>query len=1091
MLKKILYILGALLFALFIYFNYFKEDSPLNFDLSNIIETRGVVYRSKDYKLRAETQIDDIEKKETSFEKAKAIFKNMSISSDSAMIDTLKNLVLHGNIVGVGKNGWNLNANKARYSSTSEKLYSEGGVHAYNEEKKIAIYGDKFESDKKMEDMILSGNIRMESQGLKLKGEEAHYNNSTELLEMDDGIEFSAVQEDGGTPVTGSFDELEYDGKKKLVRGWGNVVAKYNGIEMMAEEFIYYEDSGDFELLENLKAVGDDLDLGLKKIYYDSSKKEMLLYGEIKGKSGEYSFSAANGVYYLESKLLVLNGKVSILGEKGDTVKAELIEYNTDSGVALFSAPQKGVVEYISGKERLSSKNFRYNLKSKEISTESSYRYSGEKYSSTGDSINYNTEGKKGVLKGARIEDGKNLLRASEAYVDFTTSKHVLSGDVFARYDGYEIRTERADIDEIEELIRFDRQFELKQLENGVKLSGSGGYYSAKDKFAKISKDARVSNTEYTIKSNRADYDLEKGEAQFVGDVQAKDVERGYILRSDSGKYKKDQYISLDGGVEAEVDGYKISSDSAKYDSIEELLYLPGKVKFSDNDISGEMNEGYYDSENKTFSGRNFYAVPQGRKLSGENGRYYSQGKILELSGNVLVRDGEMEGSAQSLRYYNATSYAVADKGVELNYSGISMDSHWAEIDMEAGKAHGGEVVFRDVNGQNIKGNRYSVDFKDNVLKLSEDVSGTLVLESSPETSSDSEELYFKSGILNLFLKKESGKYTAYKSELRNSVDLDYGDLRLSAQELLLNHISREAEARGGSKLEYAGGNEILSDNLNLISDNQIAVADGNVSVKSVSEEAGEVYIKSDKAKYDNLNKKAEFTGNVVLEKGGTTMWADETYYDLKKEQVKGKGNVFVEHLSDVESEKKKEEAKKAVLLSKIKSAMLDVQVQEFVGNDKAKIELTPAWNNVNIQWESSDAKILSGEGKVRHPKYTEGDAVVKLTGTFTSENMSRKKDYYISVEKESKKEYLKRELSAINIGSYPIGATSVNLPEKFGRIKVEWESLGSFIDSTGKIVAKLKNGPVLKGAFNFEDQLVEKTFSALIGSREFKLVSK
>ena len=290
MLKKILYILGALLFALFIYFNYFKEDSPLNFDLSDIIETRGVVYRSKDYKLRAETQIDDIEKKETSFEKAKAIFKNMSISSDNAMIDTLKNLVLHGNIVGVGKNGWNLNANKARYSSTSEKLYSEGGVHAYNEEKKIAIYGDKFESDKKMEDMVLSGNISVESQGLKLMGEEAHYNNSTEMLKMDDGIEFSAVQEDGGTPVSGSFDRLEYNGKKKLARGWGNVIAKYNGIEMIAKEFIYYEDSGDFELLEDLKAVGDDLNLGLKKIYYDSSKKEMLLYGKINGKSGGVQF---------------------------------------------------------------------------------------------------------------------------------------------------------------------------------------------------------------------------------------------------------------------------------------------------------------------------------------------------------------------------------------------------------------------------------------------------------------------------------------------------------------------------------------------------------------------------------------------------------------------------------------------------------------------------------------------------------------------------------------------------------------------------------------------------------------------------------
>ena len=68
-------------------------------------------------------------------------------------------------------------------------------------------------------------------------------------------------------------------------------------------------------------------------------------------------------MYYPERKLLVVNGEVSILGEKGDTVTAERIEYNTDSGIALFSSPKKGVVEYISEKERLSSKNFRYNLK--------------------------------------------------------------------------------------------------------------------------------------------------------------------------------------------------------------------------------------------------------------------------------------------------------------------------------------------------------------------------------------------------------------------------------------------------------------------------------------------------------------------------------------------------------------------------------------------------------------------------------------------------------------------------------------------------------------------------------------------------------
>ena len=265
MLKKILYILAAILFVLFVYFNYFKEESPLKFDLTDIIETRGVVYKSKDYKLRAETQIDDIEKKETFFKNAKAIFKNMSISSDSAFIDALKNLVLSGNIDGVGKNGWKISAKSASYSAEMEKLYSEEGVTAYNEEKKISIFGDRFESDKSMDDMVLSGNITVRTESLIFKGEKAHYSDSTNMLDMDGGIEFSVVSKNGGTPITGRFDNLEYDGKKKIARGHGNLVADYDGMRMSGREFVYYENSGDFEVLENLKVTGDGVDLGFKK----------------------------------------------------------------------------------------------------------------------------------------------------------------------------------------------------------------------------------------------------------------------------------------------------------------------------------------------------------------------------------------------------------------------------------------------------------------------------------------------------------------------------------------------------------------------------------------------------------------------------------------------------------------------------------------------------------------------------------------------------------------------------------------------------------------------------------------------------------
>ncbi|WP_321327926.1 hypothetical protein [uncultured Ilyobacter sp.] len=84
-------------------------------------------------------------------------------------IDSLKNLILNGNIEGVSVNGWKFNAENANYDSDLAIISSETGVTASNDEKNIKVSGRKFETDIKMSYVNLDGDILMESEKNKSK----------------------------------------------------------------------------------------------------------------------------------------------------------------------------------------------------------------------------------------------------------------------------------------------------------------------------------------------------------------------------------------------------------------------------------------------------------------------------------------------------------------------------------------------------------------------------------------------------------------------------------------------------------------------------------------------------------------------------------------------------------------------------------------------------------------------------------------------------------------------------------------------------------------------------------------------------------
>ena len=75
--KKYIYTAVTLAVLILGYFNYYREETPIESSGENIVETSDVVYESGEYQIEADKQIDDLNKDETKFSKAKADRKSV------------------------------------------------------------------------------------------------------------------------------------------------------------------------------------------------------------------------------------------------------------------------------------------------------------------------------------------------------------------------------------------------------------------------------------------------------------------------------------------------------------------------------------------------------------------------------------------------------------------------------------------------------------------------------------------------------------------------------------------------------------------------------------------------------------------------------------------------------------------------------------------------------------------------------------------------------------------------------------------------------------------------------------------------------
>jgi len=314
MLKKILRYLGGVLFIVFIYFNYIKQPEIIEVKKEDKMVTTGVSYDVEKYHIEAKKQIDDTKKNIRFFEKALAKFDDMKITGDNAKVDATNNLYLNNNIFGEATNGWKLEANEAHYDTKEEKIYASNQVKAYNEEKGITLYGDSLVTDTKLNDLNLRDDIRLMTKNMQLSGNYAHYNNTTEILELKENIKIrgrklGALQMD---EISGLFTEITYDGKSKIIHSKGDFVLYYKGATLRAKDFVYDEKTGNFTISEDVVVGFATGKLTVEKINYIASENKMKFVGPIRGTYGEYDLEADDGTYDSITGILNIDGNIKI-----------------------------------------------------------------------------------------------------------------------------------------------------------------------------------------------------------------------------------------------------------------------------------------------------------------------------------------------------------------------------------------------------------------------------------------------------------------------------------------------------------------------------------------------------------------------------------------------------------------------------------------------------------------------------------------------------------------------------------------------------------------------------------------------------------
>lgn len=894
--KKRIYILAGILIIVLGYLNYFKDEKVIEPKTDNIVETSDVTYESQGYRIEAGTQVDDMESKETKFKLAKAFFEDMNLKGDNVFIDKLKNLILQGGIEGISANGWKFSADDAKYDRKEEKVYSDTGATAYNEEKNIKISGDRFETDSKMSYVNLDDNIEISGEKISVKADRARYRDSTGILDIEGDIRIRGenLSEDTPGTLTGEFTKARYSVKEKVLEAWEPFVMDYDGMKLYGEKLWYDENTGDFLISQNVHAEKDGFLLYMDRVEHTSAENIVVFHGKIHGGDDLYSVKGDNGYYDTLKKKVEVRGNLVLTSKDGKDLRADRGVYHTETKTLYAYGDKKDVV-YKSPEGDIASREVMYKTETEEIFLNKRYRFENKEYTSKGEKFYYNNltgEGKvtKGNIKSKDFYGEGNLI-------EFNTQKqyYEATGDAYFDNQDYSVESAKLIYDQASGDVTVPGNYTAKGKKKNEKFKGLKATYNTNTGDFISPGRFEGENADYNFEGRDLTYNKISGIGKIASDVLVTGKENDTRISGDRGEFKSGEFAEIIGNLKVDNGDMSAYGNRATYKQKEGKVYIPGdiKMKGKKSNFDGNMRDGVFDLEKSVYIGKDFRGKSDTATAKGDTVKYYKEKESFELLGNVMLKDPETEMKGSQAEYFIKSNEVFAKKPFKIFYDNLVIDSTKGRFNLESKALNGENVVITTDKDEKLRGDHVvgsflnkTVDFRGNVKASVYDLD---------KKTGEKVPVDFQGDFVRVYFVDDNG-YKATRSEIRDNGVFKYEGMVLYSDYLELDLQRNLALGRERSRLVMEDGTEITSELVDVNLATEVVNLIHDVEITSFSEGVGYTKATGDRGIIKNKEKIAELEGNVKAESPTATIEADRGIYNMNTNKFKAIGNVFIDY---------------------------------------------------------------------------------------------------------------------------------------------------------------------------------------------------
>ncbi|MGL4653233.1 LptA/OstA family protein [Cetobacterium sp.] len=875
------------------YFNYFGDEKKIE-KKEEVVETIGAVYDTEGYHIEAEKQKDFIRKNETTFEKAKAVLGGMVLTGDNAILDAGKNLLLKSNILGKSLNGWEFETQEAKYTKESGEIESTIGVTAINKEEGIEVSGQNFKSDLKMENVILSGDVKLKTNNITLSAQQAKYNDKDKIMSIDGQAFLSGSNlGDGSGILSGNFKGLKYDTKTNILTSSNPFELDYNGIKLYGEDLVLNDKTESFKISKNVHILAEGYKINMESITSDGGDN-INFNGKIDGSNGVYSFVGDNGIYNKITKKLVLKGNIDGTDKDGAKLKADMAIYSTDTkDLELLSDKN---IEYTSLTNKILTKNLKYKTVTGEIYLKDGYSYFSDKYDSKGESFFYNKlTGKGYVLKGS-VTDVVQKQMASGNRVDFDRDEesYLVNGEAQFEDERYIFESSKMDYLGKKGFVYLPEKYILKRKVEKDSFEGLKGEYNLTTEIFKSFGAFKYISTNNIVEGTNLEFNQKTGIGTVEKDLVALDKKGDTKVVSTTGEFKENEFVKLRDKLILTSGDVVANANSADYQIKDEKIYIPGEIIFQDvvKKSSGKMYNGVYETNKKIFTGEKFSGKDVKNASKSDIIKYFvSEGEFI-LEGNAEIKDDVSTLKGELLQYNQNTEIAKSDLPINIKYTDYNIDMKNGELNKKSGNLKGETVFIKSKLNEEFKGDKVEGTLNNMNLDFAGNVSGRIYQDGVP--------VDFKGDFVRAYFKKNAaGKNEIQRVEIRkNAVIVKEGTTLYS------DYLEIQPE----KKLVFGKDNTraVLKDENGVITTVTANMMTGNLNTEIIDLVGKVVIVRKDKdktlnatstkAKLKNKENLAELRGNVFVDDGDSVITADEVDYNMKTNKAKARGNVFVDY---------------------------------------------------------------------------------------------------------------------------------------------------------------------------------------------------